>query len=321
MQIQSKKIPLLGAILGVQLVIASVLFFRSHEPVATVNRPLLAIDAASVDRLVIDGEQALELNKDGDQWRLGNGLPVRGPRVENLIDSLAKLKSQWPVANSVAAAERFDVADDKFKRKVTLFSGDTNLGSLLMGTSPGINQCHIRVPGDEAIYALRFSVFEATTDADEWLDNTLLQPAGDIIEVSSEDYTLAKVDGKWPAPKPKAEDTAAESVKDEESDAENTFDVAAFSNTLAELRVVGIADDIAALDVAEKDAASGDAEALGLIQWTIKTTDKEYQYQLLNKDDQYYIRRNDYDQTFGISKYHYGGLKAIKKKGLSVAKS
>jgi hypothetical protein len=276
-----------------------------------VNEVLLRAKSAEVDLLVLEGEKTVNLRKDGEQWKLGNGLPVDGSRVESLLATLTSLKSSWPVANTAAAAERFSVGDEGFKLKVSLFHGDSDLGQLIVGTSPGFNQSHIRLPKEQAIYALPFSIFDAPTDQSSWLDSTLLQPAGDLLSLSSGDFSITKVDGHWPAPTDKADSI----VPNESDNAEpaSAFDVESFSRALTELRVTGVAEDIADLDAIEKEGAAMDEKRLHLIKWSAKTSEATYEYQILGKGEQYYIRRSDLDHTFRISKTQYESFAKIKE--------
>lgn len=312
------SLPVLGVVLGLQLVLAGALFWRSHEPVVAVDEPLLKLDWDSVNTIEIDGEGgSLTLEKQDGRWHSAEGLPVVSVRIESLLSSLATLKTGWPVANSESAAERFEVAEDNYKRKIELYSDDRQLGAVLVGTSPGFNQSHLRLPGKDEIFAQKFSVFDAPTDVDTWLDMTLLRPDGEVLGITYRNHLLEKKDGKWPVA-PEATDSA-DTDSEGGATTPDKFDPAKFSAALKDLRVAGLAEDISSLDAPERESVTGDDKAIAVTKWKIRTDKTNYDYELLRKGEQHYIRRSDYPHTFRLSKTHFDSLVTIKNNPFGLA--
>lgn len=321
---QSKKLPILGAVFAVQLVIAAVLMVGDQEQVSSINEPLLVFERENIDQIVLAGKEGepLTLNKEGEQWYMADKLPVLPLRLDSIFESLAKLKTQWPVANTDKAAQRFEVQDDNFAHKVTLFDGDKQAAEVLIGSSPSFNKSHVRIPGEDDIYSLRINAYDTTNNIDHWLESTLLQPQGELLEVKSDSYALAKEDGKWPEIKAdEAEKAEGEAEQEKAGDASEVLDIAKFEEVLTTLRVIGVADSIAEFDAPETQDAQADGNEVKVIKWSVKTADDEYQYKMLKKADQFYLQRDDYPQTFRISKYQYDNFAKIHSDSLSVAKN
>ena len=325
-QRSAKKIPWLAGIFAVQLVLAVVLFNVDGEDSTTANAPLLAVDTAQVDKLEItSGEESLQLLKKDNQWQLGDGLPAAQNKVGDLLKELGGLRGDWPVATTADAAKRFEVSDEKFKRKIRLLSGDKELVVLYMGTSPSFKQAHLRKGGSDAIYAARIDEFALGTNRDSWLDPGLMRPQGDILALQIGEHKVAKADGKWPSENnapatgaeapanptaPAAAAPAAETAKPA-SPGPTGFDSAAFAKALADVSVLGVAPNQADFD-APAAAGAGDGK-LSKLEWSVTTSSGNYQYQLLSKDDQYFIRRNDNEHSFRISKLQYDALAKIQE--------
>lgn len=319
---QSKKLPILGAVLVVQIIIAAVLLMNSSDQVTAINQPLLVFDREAVDKIYLEGKEGepLTLVKEGDNWTMADGLPVLPMRLDSIFDDLASLKTQWPVANTEKAAERFAVQDDNFVHKVTLYSGENKIGPVLIGSSPSFNKSHIRLPDEEDIYALRINAYDTTNNKDYWLESTLLQPQGEFESVISDSYSLTKQDGQWPEIEQDDMDKSKAAEGSEDADNE-PLNIVKFEEVLSTLRVIGVADSIAALDAKESDSSTDDGNSMNVIAWTVKTDSGEYKYKMLKKEDQFYLRRDDYPQTFRISKYQYDNFSKISKKSISVAKN
>lgn len=321
----SKKIPWLAGLFCAQLVLVAVLFnIQGHEP-AGLNELLLSVDGAALDRIEIrSADSEIELQKKDGQWQMSDGLPVVGGRVDDLLKQLEALRRGWAVATTAEAAKRFEVTEDTFKRKVRFLQGDREVDALLVGTSPSFRQTHVRKPGEDEIYSARLDEFSLATDQNSWLDTQLLRPEGDIIALQFGEHTLKKVAGQWPASTPEsvaAATPAAEAGIEAESAPENAseasaprFDSGSFAKALADLTVLGLTDKQAELDApVTDDATKQDDNQVLKIQWQVTTSEGNYRYQLLSRNDQYYIRRGDRDHTFRLSKTQYDALAKIQE--------
>jgi len=335
----SKKIPWLAGLFGVQLVFAVVLFNVQNRQPSAYNEPLLTFDRTALDRIEIaspDGK--ITLQKKDSHWQTGEGLPVADSRMDDLLKQFTDLRSGWAVATTDEAAKRFEVTDEKFKRKIRLMQGDKEVDALVVGTSPSFRQSHVRKPGSENIFAVKLDEFSLPTDQDSWLDTQLLQPKGDIVAVQFGNRKVEKVAGQWPAATPASVAAAAvppaeKAAGNQQADAatatatdadtntaapavastEAKFDTAAFAKALAEVAVLGVATTQAELDApVTSDAKNQEQNQVLKIQWKVTTSEGDYEYQLLSKNDQYYIRRGDKDHTFRLSKVQYDALAKIQ---------
>jgi len=312
-QRSAKKIPWLAGLFVAQVALAAVLFTTGRQAAVAVNEPLLTFDSAAVDKLELVGEgETLLLQKNGNQWQLEEDLPVANARMTDLLKQIADLRTGWPVANTKDAHKRFQVTDESFVRKVRLFQGDKELAMMYLGNAPSFRSVHLRAAGSDEIYALKFDDMMLPMSRDAWLDPDLLRPKGDILAVQAGGHKVSKTDGQWPSTSAAAE-PAAEGEQPA-SAAAGGFDGAAFAKTMAEITVFGVAEKQAEFDAPIiADPSAQDDKSLLKLAWTVTTSEGSYEYQLLGKQEQYYIRRNDNDHTFRISKAQYDALVKIQE--------
>ena len=176
---------ILSVLLVAQLGLAAMLNLTGEDYGAfQADEKLLAIDYSAVDGVRIgDGEHSVVLKKWGGQWLLPEqgDFPADAGAIEQLLDSLATLEKGWPVATTHGAAQRFNVADDAFERKLELMAVDTVLAELYVGTSPGFRKVHVRPAGNDEVFSVAFNSWEANADADDWIDKDLLKLDRDAI--------------------------------------------------------------------------------------------------------------------------------------------
>ncbi|MGD8207344.1 MAG: DUF4340 domain-containing protein [Thiohalocapsa sp.] len=193
----------LGAALAVQLTLALLLGAGPAMAPAEADAPLLTFDADKVTGIEIragDSEDNVTLTRIDDGWVLSDlgDFPASATRVDQLLDSLAALRRPLPVATSEDAARRFKVAGDRFERRLTLRAGDDDIGTLILGDSPGFRRLFARVDGEEAIYDLRLALFDLSAAPDDWIDRGRLQLEQDRIRrVAGPDWTLSNGDDGW----------------------------------------------------------------------------------------------------------------------------
>jgi len=148
---------------------------------------------------VANAEGAVRLVKTGESWQLPDGLPADASKVDAVLSKLGEASGGWPVATSAATAERLEVTAENHQRRVTLKAGDETVADLYLGTSPGYRKTHARhVDGDD-VHAITFSNYEAGLKASDWLDKSLLRPAGAPSAMRRVDaFALTKSDdGVW----------------------------------------------------------------------------------------------------------------------------
>lgn len=176
------------------------------------NKQLLAFSPDQIDRLLIDnGEgQSLQLKKVADKWTLpaSAGVAVDAGKVDSLLNSLAGIKRNWPVAKTEEAAKRFKVADNSFERRLVFKNGEKVLGTLLLGSSPGFKKVHARLKGEMQVFDIPFSVYQASLKTADWLDKQILQFKTDrIAAVECPDFTLQQNKGELSLLKAAANET------------------------------------------------------------------------------------------------------------------
>jgi hypothetical protein len=319
----AKRIPWLAGALVAQLVLAVVLFNVGRQDPEALNEPLLALDVSTVDKMEITGEdQTLVLEKKGGQWQMGEGLLVQPDKVADIMKQLQALRRGWPVGNTPEVLKRFQVAEDSFLRKIRLLQGDKQLALLYVGSAPSFRNAHLRLDGEKEVFSLKFDQYSLSMGRDAWLDTNMLRPRGEILSLQLGEHKISKVDGKWPSAEP-AEAAAGEgegeqAQANEKTESAVTFDGAAYARTMEELIVLGVAEKQAEFDApVTGDPAKQDGNSLLRLVWTVTTNEGSYEYQLLSKEDKYYLRRSDNDNTFRISKVQYDALMKIQELGSS----
>ena len=119
------RIGILSVLLAVQLAIAAALIFVRAGAAGESPDRLLALDGATVDRVVLtdgeSGEVTLERGETG--WTTADGLPADDTKVSELIETFGSMDAPWPVASTQGARERFEVDDDRFQRRVRFYQG------------------------------------------------------------------------------------------------------------------------------------------------------------------------------------------------------
>ncbi len=195
-----KKINLLSGLLVLQLLLALWAFSGGSDLSAQrPDEPLLGFDKATVIRIKIEGPDgaAVTLSKTDEGWFLPDAwdVPVKDGKVGHLLNRLQHLKQGLPVATTAGAQVRFEVAEDKFQRRITLSTGPESMRVLYLGTSPGMRMIHARMAVAETVYATSFAAYEAPYKADDWLDTRLVQiddSALQAIEINGLTLTKAR---------------------------------------------------------------------------------------------------------------------------------
>ena len=272
----------LTLLLIVQLLLALWLFSSSNDDIET--RPLLPQLNAADSLLLSSKDGELALTKHGDNWQLSNGLPVSQGKLDNLLRDLTALKTGWPVAQSGEAQSRFSVAEDKFEQKLVLKQGEKALHTLYLGDSPAFRQLYVRSDGDDAIYKAALNRFELSIEESAWLDKQLLRLP--VVErIAQGDNSLSRQGDNWQL-----------SLNGESHSA----DSAAARELVAKLSALSV------LKRAAKAPLSSDITEL-----SVRSSARDYQYQLVKQDDTALIRRNDIDHWFELSQSQFEQLQAI----------
>jgi hypothetical protein len=207
-------------VLQIGLVLALQIGGRTGSEISKPDAPLLGFAPDAVTTLEITGPDSdrIIVQKTGNGWILPDSFvaPASTEQVAALLARLSGLKQGFAVATSAAAAKRFKVADDLYQRHVLLKTGDSVVGDLYVGTSPGFRQIHARKAGSEAVVVVELSTFELETGADKWLDKSMFKIKEEEIEaITFADFSLQRKDNIWQlADLPEGQTTDAKAAGD-----------------------------------------------------------------------------------------------------------
>lgn len=283
----------LSALLLLQLLIAAGLFWNSQQQQQQgLQQPLLSFEQSQVDRVVLaDGDTTATLSRVDGNWQLPQmqQLPADSDKLDDLLSKLNALNAGWPVATTASGRERFEVAEDNFQRRLQLYRGDTALGELFVGTSPGFRKVHARRPGDDEIYSVALNSYELPVTDEAWLDKTLLSATG-VDSIKGPDYALHKKEESWGF-------VTAAPEAEQASPKLNVEKAQQLASAVAGLRVDGVAD-----------SPPGEATPITL---EVAGAGGRWTYQFMQADDNYYVRRDDLEAIFTISQFDYERITEI----------
>ncbi|GLX77321.1 hypothetical protein tinsulaeT_06610 [Thalassotalea insulae] len=283
----NKHITLLSALFLLQLVVTGLLFSADSAMENTnVSQALVSMKQDELNKVQIIAENTeLTLIKRNDRWRLEGypKLPLAESKVAAVTDKLIRSQVTWPVTNTQSSHERFKVANDSFEKHIIYTDSSGERQALLLGKSPSFKQLYVRNSEQDEVFSIEFSAYQLSTEIDDWLDKTLLSVDG-ISQISHAAISLAKRDEKWQLVPPS---TLGEQ---QTLDSENIQELV---NQLTSLSVSGLANN------------------------TPKPVDKlivhddqgqEYIYSFASNEDSYFVKREDINQWFTLSKRKFDKL-------------
>ncbi len=346
---KSLTLPLLGGLLAIQLVIAAVVWQSGAQPEFKVE-PLLNSAVQSVDGIVLSNEdESVALKKVRGQWQVyknssdheDDGLPVENHRVTSLLETLSALKTGWPLATTLPAQKRFEVARDAFARKVVILKEGQEQDVVYFGISVSLKKVHVRRAGSENIFGAEFNVYDAPTNVNAWLDTTLLQPVGALKSITVNGVKTHKHNDLWPGETPPESsqqaggdelDQAAES-SDENADAQASTEGAEgkldtetklavaikpetpiqnpppepiAANLLNAQALEGALSNLRVIGVADSiPKADGDTVDTS---FSVNVDHKELIFTFTKHKEQYFAARSDYEKAFKIAKSQYDNI-------------
>ena len=191
----------LSVLLGVQCLVAILLYWpEDMMPAMRDKRPLVSFNADLLDEIHISDRDNNEviLIRQGDTWLLPDleELPADNKMVNGLIDALAYQAHGRPVADSIPARQRFQVAAYLYQRRLTLIGEGELLGTIYLGTSPGFRRVHARNDATSEIYSVNFNNFDAPASASAWLKRALVQ-VSDVEAIRGPGFTLEREGNTW----------------------------------------------------------------------------------------------------------------------------
>lgn len=293
-----KKNSLLAVLLLVQALVA---FFvltgdRELQDHAGIRR-LLEFNPEQIDGIRIEDNEGnvAELKRVGDAWLTAQDFPADVNRVDRLLSSLNEMEHGLAVANTVSAAERFEVSKTNFQRHLKLSDNGKVITEFYLGSGAGARRSHVRLVNQEAIYAVTIGSYDLPATIDEWQDKDLLQIEVNQIErLKTGDLIIRK-----------NEQESSETVHEENAhspewmleglSADETFKVDDFEaqlRNLATLRYIR--------------AFSGSAEDLPIAaEFTIdyKNSKRTYWFYRVEEGNDFWLRVSDRDELFEVPSY------------------
>jgi hypothetical protein len=269
----------LTAVFALQLaVVLGVYLSGQQDAQAKISQQLVSA-TDTVERLQIvaeNGDNVVIARADG-QWRLPDyhQLPADQGKVTRMLDKLQQTQLNWPVTTQASSHQRFKVEDDGFVRKVALGS-PADEQTLLLGSSPGFRQLHLRRDGEDEVYAVKLNSYDFPAKGDDWLDKSLLRISDEVTALKGSDFELQRDQDQW-----RFEDLAQSINSEELND---------LLTALKQLNVSGVSD-----------LAPGE----DLMELTLTANGEDFSYQFANVDDQYLVRRSDHEVSFRLSKAVY----------------
>jgi len=289
----------LGSFLALQLLLASGIFLGNRfGQSAYESKPLFAFDKTSMNKMIVKSEDAeVIMSKSNGNWLISDaeGLAVDVSKLDSALKKLQALKSNWPVTTTASSHERLEVSSAKYQRRIGLYQDDTLLNELYLGSSPGLRKAYVRPVDDNKVYALEINAYEFSSIKDDWLDKKLLA-VKDATAIKGPDYGLKKINNKW-------QFDDVNELSEVNADKANQL-----SNTLTSLRVTGVVDKMP--QVTPQETVS--IEVSGSDKW---------HYQLFEKDEKFYIKRDDNKRVFTLGKQEYDRLTSIKMADLKVVET
>ncbi|KAA1189653.1 DUF4340 domain-containing protein [Pseudohalioglobus sediminis] len=230
----------------------------------------------------------VRLRRAGKGWLLPelDGLPADAERVDLMLEKLTVTDPGWPVAQTLAARQRFQVARYHFRRKLVLSSQQQELGEVYLGTAPVFRKVHARNAAQDDIYSVELSLFELPADAGKWLEPRLLQVRAPVA-ITADGYSLTRTGEKWVL------GSGAEP---------DPRELNALLNALRGLRVQGVAEESVAARLPE-------VEAELILQ--VQALAGDVKLALFELEGEYYIRSSEYPHLFVISAYEFDKLTGI----------
>jgi len=287
----NRSVVTLLLVLLIQCGIIGAVYWPQQGPVQQPTSPgLVTFDPAIIDQIRIEDEYNNEtlLAKAGERWLLPEleGLPADPAKVAELLASITAQDDSWPIAQSTAARQRFQVADYHFQRSVSLGSADKQLATIYLGTSPGFRKVHARKQGTDAIYSINFNVFDAPGLSGTWVEPRLLQ-IRTPMQITADSYSLRREPEQWISGTGGAPDAR---------------ELEALLNALRTLQV----DGVAAADL-QRELAAAEADLVLQVQSLTGQTTLE----LFSLEGRYFISSSEYALYFTISAYDFDRLTGI----------
>lgn len=179
-----KKITLLSGILTVQIILTLVLLLSNNKLDSHAGiQKLLEFDREQINVIQItdrDGKTT-RLKLNNNNWFTEEQFPADSTRIDQLLNKLSELEHGLPVANSAKSANRFEVDNEHFQRRLQLLQSEQAVVDMYLGTGAGARHSHIRLANDTSIFSTTIGSYDLPTTIAEWQDKNLLLIETDTI--------------------------------------------------------------------------------------------------------------------------------------------
>ena len=297
------KVWLSGLLVVQVLLVAAIFIFSQTEDKFADGEFLVPFSVDSVNKMVIESDDSsITLVNSEDGWLMpeSKNLPAHSGKVEFVLTDLHQLKNTWPITTTASAHDRFEVGEEVFKRRVTLFQDGRDEVVVYIGTSPSFRKSHFRPQGDDNVYAMNLNVNDFYDNPSDWLDKRLLA-IEEPTEIQGADYVLVKQGDAWKIKKPGEEELLpAVTAKVEE-----------ITLAMAAMELLEIAEPSLIPDFSGEDYH----------QITVSKGEEQWVYDLKREVAEYFIKRNDIDEVFVMSKMDFKGMSKYSFKDLVASES
>lgn len=241
----------LALLLGAQVVFFALVYAvcGGGEKTEAVRQVLLGdLQRDKIDRVLVEEAEnrSLELVRKEGEWKLPgkSDFPADGKKLERVLGQLLGLESVYLVSRDPAYHYEYEVAADKFRRRITLEGGGQKK-VLLIGKSGGTGFTQVRVDEHPEVWAVEdLKYWEFGTQVSDWaqkevVDEDVKRLAKLEIQKGSETYLLERTDlsswklGEKPAQKSEADNLATKVVKVELADVAGLASDQALQNKMA----------------------------------------------------------------------------------------
>jgi hypothetical protein len=195
-----RAIVLLLVLFAGQVALTASLYWKDSGPEIMESTPLIQFDTQAIDEIHIEDSSGNEtiLVRDTRGWvipELGS-LPADWKKTQTLLDVVSSKTHGTPVADTVAARQRFRVASYHYRRRLSFISNGELRETIYLGTSPGFRRVHARNDTTDEIYSIPFNTFDAPGEQNEWLDRSILQVAKPDL-IAGPGFQLVRDGDSW----------------------------------------------------------------------------------------------------------------------------
>jgi hypothetical protein len=195
------------------LLIVQLVFFISTLKIwqRSDQYPLLVFDRKKVTKIVIAQREDDERNGNSikslillmtpkSDWLLPDlyDFPASSELVHETLDALDGLRKGYPIGTTDDALERYKVSGQNFRCAISLFEGDTKIGTIFIGTALTIETAAVRSANDHCVYAAEVPSSRITANADYWIDRRATSvKVKKIASIDMGSFRLDNFDEKW----------------------------------------------------------------------------------------------------------------------------